>query len=218
MSGCKVNRDSINQNKGQAEAQNISKQNDETEENENDTTEEETSLSENEKEDEQIIESAEAESYIVKINEPYNSAGISVEILGLETYASLETDRYIDNAIEGQEYVVVYLKINNMSTQDEYFNYNDLQSYFDGEAVDTTYLINNPKDYQSIFNVLPANSETKGYLVYQVPKDWKELKIEYNGWEISRGIKLQFLLNATEIKEVEAFGSEFFAPYKNQDN
>lgn len=162
------------------------------------------------------INTKQVKSQPISIENDYKSADLDVSILGVEEYKIIEGKSLKDKAPEGEKYLVAYLAIANHSNKDEYFNYNYLKSSCDGKEIETTYLLNDPKDYKTIFNTVPANGKQQGYLVYKVPEGWQKIEAIYMGWEETKEIKLSFEITSNNLKEVKPFESEFYAPYKGK--
>ena len=93
-----------------------------------------------------------------------------------------------------------------------------MSSTCDNEPCVTTYLLNEPKYYSPIFNSIPAQSEVKGYLVYELPLDWKKLNFTYLGWKDMKNLILSFNVTSDNLQEVVPIGSEYTAPYKGGNN
>ena len=157
-------------------------------------------------------------SQLIELDNPYNSSFFDVSIIGAEVYETLESEKYSDIPAEGNNYLVVYLEIRNRQQFDDYFNYNNIVSTADGVDVKTTYLINSPKEFDSIFNTIPELEIVQGCIVYEVPSDWNKLEMVYDGWEGTRGVVLEFEVTSDNLREIEPFGSEHTAPYKGKDD
>lgn len=149
-------------------------------------------------------ENPEKGKHTVTIEKGYMSSFMEVNMLGAEEYKIIEGKNLNDVAPEGERYLVVYLEMKNLSSKNEYFNYNYVKSYCDGKEIQTTFLINDPKGYKPIFNDIPGNGERKGYLVYKVPEGWKRLEMVYTGFMDTRQLELRFDISSDNLKDAEA--------------
>ncbi len=149
-----------------------------------------------------------------------------VNVKGVEVYDEYVGDKYTDTASDGNVYVVVYLQVLNDSREyTGYFDYSYLASKLDGEVVETTFMINDPKGYKTMFTHLPTREKTEGFLVYEVPSDWKTIDIEYKGWknmdakgwQESFDTDLVFQVSSDDLQDVIEFGMEYFAPYQGEE-
>lgn len=104
-------------------------------------------------------------------------------LAGIEEYDKIETDKYTDNPGKGKKYLLIYLTLNNKTKTPVYIPADGLTAEVDGKEVENTYLVNDPESYRPIFqNVMPSN-EITGYIVWEVPSDWKEFTFTYKGIE-----------------------------------
>lgn len=141
--------------------------------------------------------------HTITVESDYKSHEMDISILGAEVFKTQEGKLLKDQAPDGQEYLVIYLEINNKTLTDEYFNYNYVESNCDGKEIKTTYLLNDPKEYKPIFNTIPAEDITKGYLVYGVPEGWEKVEMTYTGWKDTKQLELVFSISADKLKDVE---------------
>lgn len=131
-------------------------------------------------EEDNFIETAEI---TVTSDEPMDYYGWQISIDGLEEYTELAGDAYTDTPAEGDVYLVLYLKIKNSTGHADYFNYNSLTAQLDGNDTESTYLVNNPHQYSSLYTNLPEDEAIGGFLVWEAPTDWQELSVTYTGFE-----------------------------------
>lgn len=120
---------------------------------------------------------------ILTSNEPMDYNCWQIAIDGLEEYTELAGESITDTPTDGNIYLVLYLKVKNSTGHEDYFNYNYLTAQIDGNDVETTYLINNPHQYNSLYTDLPQDEAIGGFLVWEVPSEWKELSVTYTGFE-----------------------------------
>lgn len=137
------------------------------------------------------------------IKQLLNTENNHVFLLGAETYTEISGEKnFVDKTETGQEYLVLFLEIENLTWKDDYFHYSYLATELDGKEIETTYLMNNPKGYEPIFNTIPAEDIIQGYIVYKVPVGWEKIKLTYTGWGTEEGQILSFELVREDLKEV----------------
>lgn len=117
----------------------------------------------------------------IAMNEPYGDSKVHIECTGLVQYDKIEGDKYTDIPADGNAYLVLFLNIINYDINDIYFNAEAFDSSVDGTNISHTFLVNAPEGYPSIFQAIPAQSHLDGYVVWEVPKNWRELSFNYNG-------------------------------------
>ena len=141
----------------------------------------------------------EPENVTVSMDKFYGDTRCAIHLLGLQQYTSLESESYTDLPEDGKEFLVLFLQLENRMEKDDYFNVELLQATVDGQPLETAFLVNNPQSYTSIFNTIPAGETNAGFIVWQVPKDWKEMKLEYHGWKGLSNVIVHATLTPNDI-------------------
>lgn len=140
----------------------------------------------------------------------YSDADREVSILGLKEYKTLKSDKYTDKASSGKRYLVLFLKIKNNLPEKDYFNTNCLTAKLDGKPIENTFLLNEPEGYPTIFENIESGSSIGGFVVWEVPKNWKKLEISYTGWQPSAGLSLECSLTKRDLKKPEKYSQNDF--------
>lgn len=133
----------------------------------------------------------------------YSDGNREVSILGLKEYKKLKSDKFKDKAKAGKKFLVLFLNIQNETSEDVYFHVDYLSATLDGKKITNTVLFNDPEGYSTIFTTILAKSEQSGFIVWEVPKDWKKLKVTYKGWKDSDGLTLTSTLTPKDLSEPE---------------
>ena len=128
---------------------------------------------------------SEIQTYTISGEEPAGDGEFYIRPMGLQQYDSFEGETFTDTPSEGKKYLVLYLDIRNNGEESFYFNPECFTATLDGESISSTYLMNDPKDYLPAFHTIEPGEEFYGYIVWEVPEDWKELKYNYTGWKIT---------------------------------
>lgn len=110
--------------------------------------------------------------------------------IGLKEYGKLEGEDYTDIPEDGNVYLVMFVNVKNQTADDLYFTPNELTATVDGQAVENTFLVNDPAGYESVFRSIGFRNEWSGYIVWQVPENWSEFSYEYNGLSFSDNISV----------------------------
>ena len=133
----------------------------------------------------------------------YSDGNREVSILGLKEYKKLKSDKFKDKAKPGKKFLVLFLNIRNETSEDVYFHVDYLSATLDGKKITNTVLFNDPEGYSTIFTTILAKSEQSGFIVWEVPTDWKKLKVTYKGWKDSDGLTLTSTLTPKDLSELE---------------
>lgn len=139
--------------------------------------------------------------------EAYSDTGRTISILGFKEYKKLKANKYTDTARKGKKYLVLFLEIYNKGTDKDYFNVNYLSAKIDGTLIENTFLLNEPEGYPTIFTNIEGGNSKKGFIVWEVPQNWRKLEICYTGWKGSDGLTLKTKLTRTDLKEPEIYTS-----------
>lgn len=133
----------------------------------------------------------------------YSDGNREVSILGLKEYTKLKSDKFKDKAKQGKKFLVLFLNIRNETSEDVYFHVDYLSAKLDGKKITNTVLFNDPEGYSTIFTTILAKSEQSGFIVWEVPENWKKLKITYKGWKDSDGLTLTSTLTPKDLSNPE---------------
>ena len=120
-----------------------------------------------------------------KVNEPFE-VGDTVETEDLRiTFLKAEpyTDEY-DEPAKGHEFYKFEFEFVNISDSDQYVSSMDFNCYVDGYDMESAY---SSKD-KDLDATLSAGKKTKGVVCFEIPKDAKDISLEYetNYWSESK--------------------------------
>lgn len=135
----------------------------------------------------------------------YGDANREISILGLKEYKKLKGEKYTDKAQDGMKYLVLFLKLRNRSVNKDYFHVDYLSAKVDGKDIENTFLLNEPEGYPTIFTNIAANTTQSGFIVWEIPSDWKKLEVTYNGWQGSDGLSLHTTLTKADLKKPDKY-------------
>lgn len=106
-----------------------------------------------------------------------------ISLLDAKQYDKIAGEYYSDEPDSGNDYLVLFFEVENISDKDDYFNYLYLESYLDGYNTDFEITVNSPEGYSTLSGDVAAGKKLKGCLVYQVPQSgWSELEVSYKDW------------------------------------
>ncbi|MBQ8296154.1 MAG: DUF5067 domain-containing protein [Ruminococcus sp.] len=162
-----------------------------------------SSSSESEKNDEKNSEedNAEAGKY-AGIGQFIEDDTWKISLLDAKTYGSLTDDSgfYTDEPDSGNEYLVMFFEVENVSGEDDYFNYFYIDAYADGYSTDIEIILNNPDGYDTLTGDVAAGKKLKGCLAWQVPENWSEFEMSYNDDFTSSNASAMFKITSEDAK------------------
>lgn len=94
---------------------------------------------------------------------------------------------YIDNSeyynalpAEGNEYLVLFFDVENITDENIYISSYDFDGYVDGYATSKEYFLNDVNGIEELNVNLPSGRKAKGYVAFEVDKTWNDFEISYN--------------------------------------
>ena len=120
----------------------------------------------------------------------YGDAKRQINVIGFKTYKKLESEMYTDKAAKDKSYLVLFLEIYNKQNEKDYINVNYLSTKVDDTEITNTVLFNEPEGFQTVFQNIEPENTLRGFIVWEVPKDWKKIEIVYNGWKDSDNLSI----------------------------
>lgn len=127
---------------------------------------------------------------IISAGKDYSDSKRLVTFLGLKEYKKIKGKTFTDKPKKGNKYLVLFLSIKNNSYEENYINYNYFKSKIDGKNTEHTFLLNDPRNYPSIFTHINPGGHIAGFIAWEVPDKWNKLEITYNGWKDTDNISL----------------------------
>ncbi len=117
-----------------------------------------------------------------------------IDVIGFKSYKKLESKSYKDKAGKNKEFIVLFLEINNSQNDSDYINVNYLTAKVDGKKTENKVLFNDPEGFKTVFQNIGPGKTAKGFVAWEVPSNWKEIKVIYNGWKDSDNLSINCTL------------------------
>jgi len=155
-------------------------------------------------------EPIEQKTFSLSSKQAYVDSEREISVLGLKEYKRLKGDNFTDKAPKGKKYLVLFLKVKNCLADKDYFNVNYLTAKLDGKEIENTFLLNEPEGYPTIFANIEPETSIGGFIVWEVPKNWKKLEVSYTGWQPGSGLTLECTLTKKDVKKPEKYNQNDF--------
>lgn len=98
-------------------------------------------------------------------------------------YSKIEGSSYYDDIPDyGNEYLIFFLDVKNISNSESYISDYSFEGYADGEEVDVIYLFNDVNGHSDLDEYLSPGRRTKGYVAFEVDKSWDRFELSYEDW------------------------------------
>lgn len=102
-----------------------------------------------------------------------------ISLLSAKTYDKITDGMLETTPDEGKVYLVCFFEVENVSDEDNYFNYFYVESYVDGYNEDISVLLSDVDGNSILSGDVAAGKKLKGYLAWQVDPAWEELEVSY---------------------------------------
>ena len=128
--------------------------------------------------------------------------------LGFVEFTEQDGEIHKDKASDGMTYLVLFLEFENNSLQERYLDVSGFNATVDGKEIDTTFLINDPQNYPVFSQTVQPDMTGCGYVVWEVPEDWKKLEYTYEGLAFSDNITFTGILTKNDLSEPDVYEQE----------
>ena len=107
-----------------------------------------------------------------------------------------ESEYLVDEPAEGKVFLLLFFEVENISSEDDYFNYLYFKNYVDGYSTDLKIIINDVDDYKALAGDVATGKKLKGYLAFEVSPEWKEFETSYQEFT---GDALKFKVTSNQL-------------------
>lgn len=139
-------------------------------------------------------------SAVASMGESIQDEKWKITLNSAKIYDQIGDGYFANNPDEGKQFLVAFLEVENISSEDDYFNYLSIESYIDGYSDSINMLLSDVDGVGALVGDVAAGKKLKGYLAYQVSPEWKEVEFSYKGDFLSKD-KLTFVITPEDIAE-----------------
>lgn len=125
-----------------------------------------------------------------------------ISLLDSKTYSSIPTDNEFlkQEAASGKEYLILFFEAENISDENDYFNYLYFKAYADDTSVDIATIMGDIDGYGSVSGDVASGKKIKGYAAWEVDTGWKNFEVSYNDDFGSNKTTASFKVSSGDIK------------------
>ena len=124
-------------------------------------------------------EESKEESTVAKVGQSVEGPDWKISLLSAKTYEKVGDEYFEQTPADGKVYLICFFEVENVSDEDNYFNYFNIESYVDGYNESMSILMSDVEDVSILTGDVAAGKKLKGYLAWEVDPEWKELEISY---------------------------------------
>ncbi len=131
--------------------------------------------------------------------------GDTLEIDGVRFTLSeaLKYDSIGDNTpVEGKEYLVFFFDVENTSSEEKLVTYLNFSGLVDDERIMTTFIFGDIDGITNLNKNLQVGEITKGYVAFEVDKNWENFDLSYRKLLSDKGITFYVVNEKNEKTEV----------------
>lgn len=131
--------------------------------------------------------------------------GDTLEIDGVRFTLSeaLKYDSIGDNTpVEGKEYLVFFFDVENTSSEEKLVTYLNFSGLVDDERIMTTFIFGDIDGITNLNKNLQVGEITKGYVAFEVDKNWENFDLSYRKLLSDKGITFYVVNEKNEKAEV----------------
>ena len=114
-----------------------------------------------------------------KVGQTVTGDNWAISLTSARVYDKIEGEYLTDEPEEGKVYLVLFFDVQNVSDEDGYFNYLNVESYVDGYNQSQSLLLSEPEGQEWLTGDVAAGKKLQGYLAWEVSPEWQELEVSY---------------------------------------
>lgn len=120
-----------------------------------------------------------AQKQTAKVGQTVTGNEWAITLTSAKVFNEVKSDFFTDKPGDGNVYLVLFFEVENVSDEDDYFNYFNIESYVDGYSSSIKILLNKPDGADTLTGNVAAGKKMKGQLSWEVPSEWEELEVSY---------------------------------------
>ena len=125
-----------------------------------------------------------------------------ISLLDAKTYTRIPSENEFlkQESASGKEYLILFFEADNISNENDYFNYLYFNAYADHTSTDIATLIGDIDGFGSVSGDVAAGKKIKGYAAWEVDAGWSSFEVSYNDDIWSNKTTACFKISSGDIK------------------
>lgn len=116
---------------------------------------------------------------VARVGQTVTGEKWAISLQSAKVFNEVASEYFTDTPEDGNVYLVLFFDVQNVSDEDDYFNYFNIESYVDGYNQSIKILMNKPDGVDTLTGDVAAGKKLKGQLAWEVPEGWTELEVSY---------------------------------------
>ena len=124
-------------------------------------------------------EESKEEATAAKVGQSVEGPDWKISLTSAKIFEKFGDEFFTEEPEDGKVYLTCFFEVENVSDEDDYFNYFYIESYVDGYNQQFATTMSDVDGMKLLTGDVAAGKKLKGYLAWEVPSDWEELEISY---------------------------------------
>lgn len=137
-------------------------------------------------------------SKAVTIGEFVQDEKWKVSFLSAKQTNEIKGEYMSTKASDGKTLLIMFFEVENISDEDDYFNYFYFNGYCDDTSVDQKAVLGDIDGNGTLTGDVAKGKKLKGCITYEVPADWKTFELDYVESQISSDNKMTFTVTTEQ--------------------
>lgn len=123
-----------------------------------------------------------------------------IKFMGMKEYKKVESEKFTDIPKKGKVYLIIFFECTNDSEYENlYINEANIASAIDDKKIEHTVIFNDPEGYPTLFRNIEPNTQDYGFVVWEVPENWKKMDLVYTGFEGTNQNKIKMSFSKEDL-------------------
>lgn len=116
------------------------------------------------------------------------------------TYNEIKmSDYYSEKPSDGKIFLLLFFEVENVSNESKYVNYFNCNAYVDNYDVSIKALLSDVENYSLLAGDLAPGKKMKGFLSYEVDKNWQNFEVTYKDGLLKSSDKYEFKVSSKDL-------------------
>lgn len=107
--------------------------------------------------------------------------GIKLTLNDVIRYENIQNSTFKNTPSDGNEYLVFFFDVENTNNTDKLVTYLNFEGYLDENKLIPKFIFGQINDISNLNKTLSPNEKVKGYVVFEVDKEWTDFTVYYGG-------------------------------------
>lgn len=126
----------------------------------------------------------ESEVIIGTVNDTLENDDLKITLNDALMYSSIGNGYYVDTPVDGKEYLVFFLEIENLDDENVYISSYDFDGYVDGYSVSSESFFDDIDGVEQLSSDLAPGMKVNGYVAFEIDTTWQNFEIHFEKFDL----------------------------------